>query len=42
MIFSIIVQDERAQLVDNGHNNNNDGGSVYDKLIHIQVIMFII
>ena len=41
MIFIIIVQDERAQLTDNGYTNN-DGRSVYDKLIHIQVIMFII
>ena len=41
MTFIIIVQDERAQLADNGYTNNNSR-SVYDKLIHLQVIMFII
>ena len=41
MILITIIQDERAQPADNGHTNN-DGRSVNDKLIHIQVIMFII
>ena len=39
MILIIIIQDERAQPADNEHTNNN-GRSVNDKLIHIQVIMF--
>ena len=41
MIFIIILKDKRAQPADNGHTDN-DGRSVNDKLIHIQVIMFII
>ena len=36
-----IVQDERVQFEDNRHINN-DGRYIYDILIHIQVIMFII
>ena len=36
MVFTNIVQDERAQLEDNGHTNN-DGRYIYDILIDVQV-----